>query len=48
MNINAMRLCSRIDECGFTIASLASKAGVSESTLYRALNNGITPKSDTL
>ena len=48
MNINAIRLRSRIAECGFTIASLASTAGVSESTLYRALNNGITPKSDTL
>lgn len=48
MNINVSRLRSRINECNFTISSFAAAAGISESTLYRVLNSGVVPKSDTL
>lgn len=48
MNINVSRLRSRINECNFTISSFAAAAGISESTLYRVLNSGVVPKTETL
>lgn len=48
MRVNIDRLRSRITERGYTIATLAEKATISESTLYRVLNGTFTPKVSTL
>lgn len=48
MNINVSRLRGKINECNFTISSFAAAAGISESTLYRVLNSGVVPKTETL
>ncbi len=48
MNINVSRLRGKINECNFTLSSFAAAAGISESTLYRVLNSGAVPKTETL
>ena len=48
MNINISRLRGKINEFNFTISSFAAAAGISESTLYRVLNSGVVPKTETL
>ena len=48
MKVNIDRLRSRITERGYTIATLAEKSTISESTLYRVLNGTLTPKVGTL
>ena len=47
MKVNIDRLRSRITERGYTIATLAEKSTISESTLYRVLNGTLTPKVGT-